>query len=181
MTADIFAERLLSLTPSAGQLSSAGLSVDYVQRLLASYRCIPKNEPTMAYDGPEGAIFELVRRYDLSRVRIAMISFGASIEISGANWLIGNCEADLLVVDSITGEILVEEHATDHHILWECAENGGKFLEALLIVREFLGRCRFDEKLYNDSDAALAVANQCVVVAGGERYRAFFHMICGCF
>jgi hypothetical protein len=178
MTANQFAEALLACAPPVEKLLQVGLSPQEAQEFRSSYFC--KSRPNAVFKPGRDALIELVENYDLSGVEVASLRFAEHPEDHGAVLRLGTFDSDLLIIDSTTGEVQIEEFPSDSHRLWECAENGSKFFDALAIAAKFLGRCSWDTDLYDDQAVHKQVAEMCTAAAGGDRYRDFYLVICGC-
>jgi hypothetical protein len=178
MTANQFAEALRACAPAAEQLRRLGLSSAGIEKNLAGYYC--KLRPDSSTTQGREPLIELIENYDLSEVDIGSTRFGSTVEKRGPKWRIGTFASDLLVVDPQTGKIQVEEFPSAGHLLWECAESGSEFLDALGLAAAFLSRCSWDVGLYDDQAAHLSVANECTIAAGGDCYRDFYLVLCGC-
>lgn len=178
MTANQFAEKLRACAPPVGKLRDQGVSAAGVERIRAGYFCGYRGSASV--QDRKDPLFDLLENYDLSGVEIGSICFCNEVDRSGSKWRIGSCEQDWLVVEPQSGEIQVVDFSRNEHVLWECAANGSKFLDALLLAADFLGRCGWDVQLYNDQSAHQRVATECTNAGGGERYRNFYLTICGC-
>jgi len=178
MTANQFAEALRVCAPPAEKLRQLGVSSGGIERTLAGY--FSKLRPDSSTTQGKEPLIDLIENYDLSKVDIGSIRFDSIVERTGPKWRIGTFASDLLVVDPQSGEIQVEEFPSAGHLLWECAESGSKFLDALVLAARFLGCCSWDVELYDDQAAHKRVANECTIAAGGDRYRDFYLVLCGC-
>ena len=176
MNADKFVERLKVCAPEQSELELQGLSALEAQAFRASFVCKKKPEPT----GSDNPLLDFVGRYDCSDVLIGVVSFDNEPSDKGDHWRVGKDEADALVIDKITKRIQVKDHANPEHLIYYCAEDGNKFLDAMLVAACFLGRCSVDENLYNNRDEGFERAKECANAAGGEQYLKFYFTMMGC-
>lgn len=178
MTANQFAEALLACAPPLDKLLGVGLSPASAERFRSGYLC--RHRPNTLSKPGGDALIELIENFDLSQVKVASLRFVESPVNDGLKLRVGTFDSDLLVIDSRTGEVQIEEFPSARHLLWECAETGSKFLDALVLAAAFLGRCSWNVELYENQSAHKRVANECTIAAGGGRYRDFYLVLCGC-
>jgi hypothetical protein len=178
MTANQFADKLRACAPPVEKLRDQGVSAAGVEVIRKSYFCHFRGSASV--QEREGPLFDLLEEYDLSGVDIGSVCFSNDVDRSGPKWRIGCFAEDWLVVEPQSGEIQVVDFSSNGHLLWECAENGSRLLDALLLAAAFLGRCSWDTQLFNDQSAHQRAATECTKAAGGERYRDFYLVICGC-
>lgn len=123
------------------------------------------------HDNP---VLDLVLRYDMSTVRMGLVSFRNTIEtISGKLWF-GKAEADRLVVDPGSSRIQLLDHAAPSYVICDCASSGAQFLDALIAgIEPGPENDPFEE----DSPELPPVAIQCARAAGGEEFLSFYRDI----
>ena len=173
MDADTFAARLLACAPSIEN----GLSSDDLhtaQAFVAEFVC--KKRPGMDKPSHDNPLIDLVQRYDMSSVRIGLVSFRSTIdEISGKLWF-AKAEADPLVIDPESSRIQLLDHAALPYVICECASSGAQFLDALLAGIE----ARPDTEPFDgESPEVPSVSLQCARIAGSEDYWPFYRDILG--
>lgn len=179
MNVSEFKKGLEGCVPDIADLAKVGLLSDEIDQFRRSFFILGREE-SLKELGLPGQLGELFERYDPSHVEIGMLRFGLKPQKKNSNWVIGQVEADLLVLDMVSGEVYVEDFsAVQKHILWRCATNGESFLAALLPAACFLGRCLHDEILADDEHRRKSCVDACVIAAGGEPYRPFYQMLIG--
>lgn len=179
MDASEFKKSLENCVPGIEDLAKVGLLSDEVDELRRSFFIIKRKE-RLERIGLPGQLGELFKNYDPSNVEIGMLKFDLEPHKKNSSWVIGQVEADLLVVDTVSGEVCVEDlTSVQKHILWRCAKDGQSFLAAMLLAACFLGRCLHDERLASDKLQRNSCVDECVIAAGGELYRPFYQMLIG--
>lgn len=171
MNANEFIKRLEEI-PS--RLEKLGLSQVDVQSLISNYTIKPK-KTLVNYDSP---ILDLVSNYMVSRLEIGMINFDEEISETEDFIFFGKVEQDDLAISKNLGGLVMLESGSDH-VLYDCASNGGRFLDALIIVADFLERRVVDDKLFADIDLNIKVGEECGDIAGGDVYADFYKMLFG--
>lgn len=176
--ADYFSALLSQAAPSLERLVSLGISVSDAEEILRSFRLPRLAARVNVAELTDGALDELLHWYDCSTLQIGLISFFPTDDVTTSGRVIGAAEADHLVLDQVTGEIIVEELDSDGHVLWSCASGGENLLRALVLAADYLGRCMAaPQPLPSDEGNAALVA--CTQAAGGEKYRPFFSALLG--
>lgn len=178
MLAETFLKKLENNAPSLESLKKIGFNDDeakmFIQKYIASEKPIYNN----IY---KEELLRLVNNYQLEKVEIGIISFYNKINESSNYFYLGKAEIDLLVINKITGEVQIFENDAPEKLLWNCASNGGNFLDALIHCVPFFNKSMFDDKLWNNSNIILEMAIQCSELAGGNRYLDFYKMFLGYF
>jgi hypothetical protein len=175
MDADRFVEGLWACAPSIESLEAEGLSRAEAEEYRDSYRC--KKRPCVEQDADP--LLNLIRCYDASDVEIGMVSFSSGVTERGSNFQVGEVEADPLLINRATGEVWVEELGAPGYVLYRCAENGSKFLDALLLAACFISHAE-DHESPEGQDAACKKAKECADAAGGDQFYGFYYMLLGC-
>jgi hypothetical protein len=170
MNTEQYVKELRNLTPNKNIYENRGFSDAYINEVIESFDC-KKERNIQTYDNP---LLELVENYEASKIQIGMIYFSDSVEVANEYYIIGKVESDPLVVEKSTGVVKVLEYGVNHE-MWECAESGSKFLDALIELGKFIVATEADN--YND---ACVAANNCSLLAGGELYVDFYKMLLGC-
>ena len=171
-----FKNALMLAKPPLQTLVMAGLSRTEALEFGLSFEVNPRAvaEPSAL---PDFTLADLFSRYDVSRVEIGMLQFYGHPETVADGWLIGDVEADLLVLDKQSGEIIVKDFTSPDHIIWKCAQDGSHLLAALAHAAKYLGGC-----LSEDKTGTLEQKNAigyCITLAGGRSYFSFFEMLLG--
>lgn len=174
MKASEFVIELNKIKPTKEQLSTQNLSEDFINEFIASYECIPKKEFKSKFDSE---LLNLFENFDVSKIVIGMITFNSVIEVSENYFFIGKVEIDSLVLDKHDDSLKVISSEDDSSILWECAENSDRFLEALIVLAKFLTQRMFNDDLWEDLSIGEGVAANCSVLAGGDKYADFYKML----
>jgi hypothetical protein len=178
MMPDEFADSLARLAPSRSRLQEAGFSNAFIERLLARQARRRRCAAPMPEGAPLDALLILLVERDVSSVVVGQVEFLADPESHAEGWQVGNVEADLLVVRR-DREVAVYEHGTERHLLWRAAEDGNRFLDALVAAAEYLVKRLLGDVAYEDLGQARAVAQECAARAGGPAYLNFYLMLLG--
>lgn len=120
-------------------------------------------------------LLNLIANYDLRKVEIGVVSFRESVEIYGDYFIVGTDEVDPLVMYRFNNEISVRDFTDFDFVVCECAENGEKFLDALIAFGDFVVKTR-DLDFDSPVDPALISSKieECTQLAGGEKYRTYY-------
>jgi hypothetical protein len=170
MDAQTFAIKLIEAAPSDEALHKIGLSEEAIEKERISYQPVPKIQVDQLSGDP---LIDLIVHFDLSNVEIGMIRFENQIRKEVNRWIIGAVETDHLVLDLHTRGIRVDDFRTGS-LLWDCARDSSRFLDALVLAAQFLAKCMIDESVYADSNASNRTACACAEAAGERRiYRSF--------
>lgn len=178
MDADRFCTELWLAAPEAARLVDAGLSPAQAEKFRLSYRCIEKKGAISEFEDP---LLDLITRYDISSIEIGMIRFASLAARSNQMWTVGKVESDPIILDSVSGELVVKDLHDKGHILWHCAFGSDRFLDALIPVARFLATCTWDLALLENQQEACKVADDCAILAGGSAYLNFYQMLVSCF
>lgn len=178
MLAETFIKKLEENAPSLEDLKKIGLNEKEAEKFISKYFGTEKSFYQNVY---RDELLRLVNNYDLKNVEVRMISFYEKIEQDIKFFYIGKAEVDLLVVNKSTGEVQIYEFDSSDHLLWDCAANGAKFLDAIMHSVPFSIKCIFDDDLWNNNKVILEIALECAEIAGGDKYADFFKVYLGCF
>jgi hypothetical protein len=119
-------------------------------------------------------LVNLVMNYDISDVELGDVGFAEEALGDDDTYEIGMFEEKFLIIDRNTGEIRVEEDDDEGTILYSCAENSEKFLDATWEVVQYLSK-QLDETIDDSTlDHYEEVAMKCAKMAGSEEYFAFY-------
>jgi hypothetical protein len=175
MKAEDFALELRTNTPSVADYINNGYSEKLAIKTVNTFNIKKRKEKSNFND----ELLELVDSYTAKNLEIGIVKFYENI-VERSNFLIvGNVEADWLIVDKLTGFIKVIELHSEIS-LWDCAANGSKFLDAMLKAKLYIMKSSLDDKLLrNEFDCT--VAEECGRSAGGDQFIEFYKMLLGCF
>jgi hypothetical protein len=177
MNAENFVKELSKIPFSIEELHSQGLSKDYIEELMSSYKIEMKPLST-SYSG--NPVLELVENYDSSNLEIGMICFDENIEIGEDYIFFGKFEIDDLAINKNLGQVVMLEDGSDN-VLYECASSGANFLSATIVAANFLEKRANDDAIYNNQELAISMAEECAERAGGKNeYQNFYKMLFGC-
>jgi hypothetical protein len=174
MKANDFVEGLRNINIEADLMKLSGLSDEFIEKMRKRYILNYRDDISVS----TYPIIQLIENYDCCNLEIGMITFNEVIEETENYIYFGKFEIDNLVIDKITGKILMEEYDTDH-IFNECAQNDTLFLKALLSVAAFLEKSSTDEKLHDNDALNIQMAEEFGDIAGGEDYYFFYKMLLG--
>ncbi|WP_207516012.1 hypothetical protein [Longitalea luteola] len=178
MTSELFVKQLKLLTPSVESFSRLGYPPDLVEKNIKSYICLPADSgQNIIYANSE--LLKLVSFYNCSSVQVGLINFRSAVEEIENYYLIGNFDADLLAVSKITLEVVVLDYTNLDWIIWHCASNGARFLDAILAAAECISRCVNDTSLAYDNSYTLSYVLKCSQLAGGDKYKEFYKTLLG--
>lgn len=176
MNCDLFKLQLSEAAPPLQALRSMGYSDQEAAAIFSTFQIKERSTQVDLSPPEDEALRDLFVKYDPSNLEIGMVRF-APVPTTVANgWRIGTVEVDDLI-STRAGEVVVEELHSRDHILWRCASSGGCLLAALLAAARFLG----SRLASNDDEPMLRakVHQDCVFLAGGERYSDFYRMLLG--
>ncbi len=176
MKAQEFVQKLKASAPSVSDYIKRGYSEKLAKAVVKSFYAVERKKNTTYQD----EVLKLVDCYDASDLIIGQVKFYNKIEEKPNYYIVGEVEADWLIVDKITGVIRVVELYSGES-LWPCAANGSKFLEAILMANMFFGEAALNDDLFNSQKATCAISEECCEVAGGEQFLEFYKMLLGCF
>jgi hypothetical protein len=177
MTAKEFVKKLAELKPKREDIDKDGVSEKYVLRVLGSYDSFPKKNQ---YNPHVDEVINLIECYDVSKVEIGSISFFEQFTSDDKFIYFGSFDADNLAIEIESGMIVLVEYGL-HHIISECAENGDKFLDAIIFGFEVVTKYRVDENLSDNQKFACSMASRCANLAGGDLYLPFYKTLLSCF
>jgi len=175
MNAKKFVMELGEIPIDVRKMRHEGISDDYINDLVNSYQIKAKRSSSVT-DNP---IIDLVNNYDVTKLQIGMIGFDDRIKNIGEYTFFGRFEIDHLVINTTFGTILMIENGSDH-VLYECAQSGEKFLDALVIAAGFLEKRAMDDKLYDDQVLTCKIAEECGNIAGSPSCVDFYKILLGC-
>lgn len=175
-----FVERLKLLAPPKELLKSYQLPDEFINELIQSYNCAPKFNQTKRIVSSDGLI-NLLNDYNCSHVKIGIVSFENQVIENRDYYLIGHVELDLLILNKISLQIEVRDHDSPGHVLWACALNGTRFLDALLLCADLFSSRMKDLSSDEDVELTLKRVKLCADAAGGVEYIKFYKMLLGYF
>lgn len=171
-----FRDAIANAKPPIEALVNAGLSRDEAFELAASFE-ITVRSTIQHCDIPDLALNELYSKSDVSRAEIGMVRFVESPEEVSRGWIVGRVEADYLMLDRKSGEVLVIDIRSLDHVIWRCAKDGESFLAAIAVVANYLGSCICLDQ--SGSSFQEDTLRNCETLAGGSAYLAFYKMLIG--
>jgi len=174
MKAKEFVKSLNDINIDFDLLRKLGVSDQFIADKEKSYRAIPNGKNYIS-DHP---IVELVENFDCSNLEIGMITFDKKIKETNKYIFFGRFEIDDLVIDKITGRVVMLESGMEH-VLYECSKNDSEFLTAIFNVAVFLERRSTDDALYENEELNIQMAEEFGDIAGGSTYYDFYKMILG--
>ena len=171
MTADDFVNRLRASQPTRESLLESGVPEELVDETRRSFCFIAREHALgLSYDCP---VMDLVDRYDSSFFDIGSIRFrdipdAHGIADENGYIIFADFDADLIAKDK-RNRVLLLDGCDPSFVMMTLAENGGRFLEALILLVEARQR----------GDNPTEIARRCAVVAGSEKAVGFFEMLTG--
>ncbi|WP_410222191.1 hypothetical protein [Pedobacter sp.] len=146
MTAKEFVKAIASLKPTADELAQHGLEGFFIEYTLRQYDI--KRKSNAEHNDP---LINLVINYDVSTLDVNNISF-QDIEEDDENLFFGSDTGpNMLALYKPSGRIVAYNLDTGE-ILFHCAENSEKFLDALVEVMKFStekSRSNYTEEMRN--------------------------------
>lgn len=180
MDRDFFVSELSRLMPTEQELKHLNLPESFVSEERMRYLCEPKTRVESGIVAGD-EFLALIRDYDCSNAGIGILSFAKKVGEYPGYCKIGNVEMDILVLNKITHEIEVRDHDSLGHVIWECALNGAKFLDALIVCAQYFRSLLNDLSIGDNPAHLLGVVNNATEMAGGDRYIDFYKMLLGYF
>ena len=171
-----FKNALAEAKPEIEDLLDAGLSRDEAADLTSSFEISPR-PAAENFDIPDSTLKALFSGNDISRVEIGMVRFHGHPEKVPGGWIIGEVEADYLMLNRISGEILVMDITSPDHVIWRCAKDGAGFLGAIAVAAKYLGACISGDQ--SGTSYQRDALRDCTNLAGGDEYSAFYKMLIG--
>ncbi len=178
MNPDEFANNLWKCGRDPRAMKAKGLSDSYIKDEMDRYRYV-RIKQTSSYSDD---LLVLLDCFAIPPLQInGGIQFAQGVERMGGYYIVGEQEADPLLMDADTFEIHLADLSDLSFVICKCALNGGRFLDALILVVQFYARHRD----HDDEDArqkdALHSASVCAEAAGGMVYLDFYKSVLGCF
>ena len=177
MTPTDFVNDLARIAPLESDYIIAGLSMETARRLRKSYLCQERKIQLHITESNE--LLGLMKKWHTGNVEVGMIRLSDEPLETERGVQIGVVEADPLIIVNSTGELVVEESGANGHILWSVAESPGRFLKILIVAAQFLEKCGMGAIDPSDFRIARVTAEECAVLAGGNKYHAFYLMLLG--
>lgn len=175
MKVEDFILKLKANTPSIVNYINNGYSEKLAIKAVSTYNV----EKTKGESNYNDELLKLVDCFSAKNLEIGIVKFYENIIEADDYFIVGEVEADWLVVDKLTGITrVIELHSAEN--LWDCAANGSRFLDAVLEVKLYITKSSLDENLLNQKITCL-VAEECSTIAGGEQFLDFYKMLLGCF
>lgn len=178
MDFELLCASLREATPSEKALKGLGLSDEEVQEFTSSFNIIPRDGGISATHSTD-VVKEFFTQYDPSNLEVGMIRFLSMPTTVEGGQIIGQVEADPLVVDKSSGKVFVADLTSPGNTLWECADSAEKFLMTLVPAANYLGQCLVDDAVRANKALSRNTLHECISIAGGNRYESFFKMLLG--
>jgi hypothetical protein len=175
MKAEDFALKLKINSPSVVDYINNGYNEKLAIKTVNTFNIKKKKEKSNFND----ELLELVDCYTTKNFEVATVNFYENIVERSDFVIVGTVEADWLIVDKSTGFIKVIELYSEIS-LWDCAVNGGKFLDAILEAKLYIMKSSLGDKLLRNKFDCF-VAEECGRFAGGDQFIEFYKMLLGCF
>ncbi|TCZ65205.1 hypothetical protein [Flaviaesturariibacter aridisoli] len=174
MTAEYFVGLLAKMAPSKEALTSVGFDYRFVEIILKRYRCSKRLVPLKKKYLERNVLIELLCHYDCSTVMIGNISLESQLSQEGILINVGSVEADQLMINEKTEEIILVDQSNFNHVICKCAQDAQSFLEALLIVCQFLTYKMLEPGRTNNSSVSSLFLERSIEAAGGKDYYDFY-------
>lgn len=171
-----FKAALETIKPSVESLVSKGLSRDFALEFVSSFE-VRDRDYREQNSLPDKTLNALFSRYDVSNVEIGMVRFHKNPQPVRRGWQIGQFEADDLILDAGSGEIIVMSIEAADYILSKCARDGSAFLDALALAAGYLDEFADDDE--RETAVHMKALETCVHAAGGQAYASFYIMLLG--
>ncbi len=170
-----FKAALEAIKPNFETLIREGLSRDFALELISSFEVRDRAhmEQNSLHDT---TLSELFSRYDVLTIEIGMARFYKNPTPVRRGWQIGQVEADDLILDAGSGEIIVLSIDAIDHVMWRCAKDGSAFLAALALAAQFYEECDDDQR---GTAVHMQAFEACTLAAGGAPYSNFYRMLLG--
>lgn len=175
MDESLFVEKLKELAPSKEDFSGYDVPDEFIEQIIKAYNCLPKKDRAIVIT--TDPLLALVTNYDCSNVEIGTIKFNESFTERVNYFDVGRVDADILCINKVSKKVQVLDYNKPTHIIWECASNSEKFMEALLICSKYLVSKLQDHAGDESSLTCLKYVNLSSEAAGGEEYREFYKML----
>ncbi len=173
MNAEEFVRRVRECAPKINDLKELGYTDDSAK---AEQKCFACDK--ISDDGAlENPLLDLIKRYDCSSLEIGLISFSPEcydyLDIDQSAYIpVAVMESDPVVVDKISGKILILDHGNLNFVMSTLADSGEKFLDSLIRMAEIKlpHKGPFDKlselEKTNNNDFILKYAQGCARIAG---------------
>jgi len=106
-----------------------------------------------------------------------MVQFRKNPQPVTRGWQIGEFEADDLILDASSGEIIVLSIETIDYVMWRCAKDGSSFLGALALAAQFYEKCAHEDQ--HGTVVHAQALDECIIAAGGHVYANFYRTLLG--
>jgi hypothetical protein len=172
---ETFIKKLQDLAPSKEDVRKYDVKESFVEEQIGRYIAHPKATYQLIRSDDE--VINMLQAFDCSTVGIGILSFAKEVKEERDCFIIGKVEIDPLVINKITKEVEVRDHTKFSHVIWPCAANGDRFLDALYICAECLTAVFRDLDLGDNSDFLFKYVVESTDKAGGEKYIDFYKML----
>lgn len=126
-------------------------------------------------------LVNLVMNYDISDVDFGDIGFAEEVLGDDESYEVGMFEEKFIVIDRESGEVRIEDDDDEGTIIFSCAENSEKFLDALWVAVRYFSLQLNENLKETDFESCELKAKQCAEVAGSENYFPFYQDFLNCY
>jgi hypothetical protein len=176
MKAQEFVLKVKTIAPIVDDYINNGYSKKLANENVKSFFIKEKK----SYSRFEDELLRLVDCFEVNSIAIGMVKFSEDIEIKNDFYIIGQVEADWLVVDKVLGVVKVVELFSCKD-LWTCSINGAYFLDAIFEVKKFITSTSLNINWKDEQNDLCAISEEFGIIAGGKEYIEFYKMLIGCF
>ena len=174
MKAEKFISELNNIPLSIKAMNVEDVTEDYLSSLINDYS-VSKRHKIVRNENP---LIDLVKNYEVRNLEIGLICFDEEPELINNYLFFGKLEIDDLAIDINSGKIVLIENGSNN-VIYHCAENGDKFLDALILLVNFLEVRAVDDSIYDNVFLTNKLADDCANLAGGIIYFDFYKMMVG--
>lgn len=171
MKAEDFVQVLQAQAPTRAELLEYGLTDTEIEKIRSAFSAQRRTNPPPP-SGHESEAERLLRLYDCSAIEISFVRLNDRTRPHLAGKEVARWEADSIVLLP-SGEIAAFDHADPASCLADIAADSERLLTALATLATLIRR----RNTWRGRGSAAAA--MCAEQAGGERYRAFFELLCG--
>ena len=115
----------------------------------------------------------------MSNIEIGLISLFGKLKEDKIYIYFGLFEADYLAISKSSAEIIILDHEDEGFILFRCASNSERFLDALNLVWSTISLFLTNEEKADDIEYRKKTSERCTELAGGIAYEGFYKTILG--
>ncbi len=186
MTVEEFVKKLSDCAPTIDHLIANGYPANYAKEYRDGYLLRKKKTPGIPeYDDP---LVRLICNYDTSKLEIGIITLGKAeyaFQTPPEKVHVGAIEADILVINPVTGVVELLDHGNPDYVIAQCAASGGRFLDSLILLASFelpYANLYVDlpvEYRIRNNEATYERALECAIVSGITTQPNIYKMVLG--